>query len=100
MIPEFIVDRVMMSTLLTDRSLDRETFSVRFRSLKTLIREFLTETELNFISNNSSEFKEFLEERVGSVDFSKSFAVRKRKDSVRLFVDGIEIFDEDKTKTI
>lgn len=92
-IPKFIVDRVTMYTLLTDRFISKGAFAESLEALRSAVKTFLSETELDFVSNNSQEFIDYLETNVGRVKFSKAFAVRIRPNSIRLFVEGMEIFD-------
>ena len=97
-VPQFIVDRVVMCTLLIDKSLGKSSFNDRFEMLKNSVHEYISITLKGFISNHSKEFQEYLEERVGKVKFTKSFAVRVRSDGLRLFIMGKEIFDDKKVK--
>ena len=92
-IPEFIVSKVQMYTLMLDKRLEFGPMRDRFPVLSGAIKEFLSGIETGFISNNSEDFKEFLETRVGVVEFTKPFAIRIRPGSIRLFVNGIEVFE-------
>lgn len=92
-IPDFIFERVAMCILLTDKSIKKSAFSESIANLKSVIKTFLSETDLDFVSNNSQEFIDYLETNVGHIKFSKAFAVRIRPDSIRLFVEGREVFD-------
>jgi len=90
--PSFIIDRVMMYTLLVDKGLNHESFNERLTNLRAAMDEFLSSIETGFVSNNSDDFKAFLEDRVGAVRFNKNFAIRIRPGSVRFFVMGKEVF--------
>ena len=90
--PEFIIDRILMYTLLLDKGLAHGSFNERLTTLRSSMVEFLSGIESGFVSNNSVDFKAYLEERVGEVKFNKNFAIRIRPDSVRFFVMGKEIF--------
>ena len=90
--PDFIIDRITMYTLLLDKGLAFGPFNERLRILRESMVEFLAPIETGFISNNSDDFKAFLEERVGEIRFNKSFAIRIRPGSIRFFVMGKEVF--------
>lgn len=90
--PEFIIDRICMYTLLLDKGLSNEAFNERLQTLGTAVGEFLSSIDSGFVSNNSDDFKQFLEDQVGPVKFNKNFAVRIRPGSVRFFVMGKEVF--------
>jgi len=92
MVPEFIVEKIMMSTLLLDRSLQFGPMKDRFSLLRSSIAQYLEDTPDGFISDHTAPFRVFLEERVGIVEFTKQFAVRARGGSYRLFMSGREIF--------
>ena len=90
-VPEFIINRVLMYTLMVDKRIDKYSASQKFQVLKDSIQIYLSSLATGFVSDKSQDFKDFLEDRVGKVTFSKSFGVRIRPDSVRLFVNGKEI---------
>ena len=92
MIPEFIVNRILLSTLMLDKGIAHGSFKARFNALPGLIADYLNSIDSGFVSDNSQEFKDYLEEQVGEISFAKPFAVRIRPDSVRLFVNGKEVF--------
>jgi hypothetical protein len=92
MIPDFMVNKIVMSTLLVDKSVNIQPFNVRFAMLPDCIRDYFASIETGFVSDKSKEFKAYLEDRVGKIEFSKSFAVRVRPGSYRMFIGGKEIF--------
>lgn len=94
MVPRFIIERIQLATLMLDKGLAHGSFRDRFRALPQLIEDYLANLGSGFVSNNSLEFKDYLEEQLGEVQFIKPFAVRVRPDSFRLFIDGREIFGE------
>jgi hypothetical protein len=91
---DLIVDKVVMYTLIIDKSMQYGSALDRLLALREVMLEFLEPIESGFVSNNSSDFKDFIESRVGKVVFTKPFAIRIRPGSVRLFVSGMEIFDD------
>ena len=92
MVPEFIVEKVVMSTLLLDKGTKFGSFQDRFQKLQESVLAYLEQTTDGFVSNHTAQFKDFLEQRVGTVFFTKQFAVRARGGSYRLFMNGKEIF--------
>ena len=90
-VPEFILNRVLMYTLMVDKSIGKYTANQKFQVLRDSIQVYLSSMDTGFVSDKSQDFKDYLEERVGKIVFSKSFGVRIRPDSVRLFVEGKEI---------
>lgn len=92
-IPEYIIDKILMCTLMMDKTIPNNKIQSYFDILRESIEVYLSNIKSGFVSNNSEDFKQYIEEKVGKVYFSKAFAVRIRPDSVRLFINGKEILN-------
>lgn len=90
--PEFIVEKIMLYTLLLDKGITKLEFNAKKGILCDSILSYMGNIDSGFVSDKSQEFKAYLEQAVGKVEFSRTFAVRIRPGSFRMFMDGKEIF--------
>ena len=92
-VPAFIVEHVCLHTLFLDKSSERGAFSERLRNCSDFVENYLGSISKGFVSTQSNEFVEQLENVCGKVMFTSKFAIRIRPEGYRLFVSGKEIFD-------